>query len=77
MSKFSPIMTCCCCGAKLPVLPNRQAYINKGCAKVLPDGSMRYFCVGRHTQQEIQDAITGIPRWTTGKVLKERERLIG
>ena len=74
-AKFAPAMVCCVCGTKLPVLPNRQAYIDKGCAVVLPDGSMRYHCIGRHTEQEIIDAITGIPRWTTGKVLKEKQRL--
>ena len=70
-------MTCCVCGARLPVLKNRQEYLDKHCAVVLPDGSMRYYCAGaRHTPEQINEAIRGIPRWTTGKALKERERLI-
>ena len=75
--RHAPIMICCVCGCRLPVLPNRQAYIDKGCAVRLPTGQQLYYCPGtRHTQQEIQEAITGIPRWTTGKVLKDRQRLV-
>jgi hypothetical protein len=43
----------------------------------MPDGSMRYYCPGtRHTPEEIEAAIYGRPTWTTGRILKERQRLI-
>ena len=58
--KFAAQMVCCVCGARLPVLENRQAYLDKHCACIMPDGSMRYYCPGtRHTSEEIEDAISG------------------
>lgn len=67
---------CCVCGAELPLMKHDE-YLQKNCAVRLPTGQQLYYCPGtRHTQQEIQEAITGIPRWTTGKVLKDRQRLI-
>ena len=75
--KFAAQMVCCVCGARLPVLENRQAYLDKHCACIMPDGSMRYYCPGtRHSAQEIDEAIHGRPTWTTGRILKERQRLI-
>jgi hypothetical protein len=68
--------TCCCCGRRLPVLENREKYIEKGCGIRLGDGTYRFFCVGRHSAQEIDEAIHGRPTWTTGRILKERQRLI-
>lgn len=72
MGKFDPIFTCCVCGAKLPVLETREEYLDKGCAMTLKDGSMRYFCPGRHTPEEIEDAVYGIPTFQTAAQLKKR-----
>ena len=70
-------MVCCVCGARLPVLENRRAYLDKHCACIMPDGSIRYYCPGtRHSAQEIDEAIHGLPAFTTGRILKERQRLI-
>lgn len=76
-NRFAAQMTCAVCGARLPVLKNRQEYLDKHCACMLPDGSMRYYCPGtRHTPEEISDAISGVPRFTTGRVLKDRQQLV-
>lgn len=76
-NQFAAQMFCAVCGARLPVLKNRQEYLDKHCACVLPDKSMRYYCPGtRHTAQEIDEAIHGSPTFTTGSVLKKRQKLI-
>jgi hypothetical protein len=52
-------------------------YLEKHCAIRLPTGQQLYYCPGtRHTPEEIEAAIYGRPTWTTGRILKERQRLI-
>jgi predicted secreted Zn-dependent protease len=43
----------------------------------LGDGTYRFFCVGRHTKDEIDEAISeSVPAFTTGSILKKRQSLI-
>ena len=70
-------MVCCVCGARLPVLENREKYIEKGCGIRLGDGTYRFFCIGRHTKDEINEAINeSVPAFTTGSILKNKQKLI-
>ena len=69
--------TCCCCGRRLPVLESREKYVEKGCGIRLGDGTYRFFCVGRHTKDEIDEAISeSVPAFTTGSILKGRQKFI-
>jgi hypothetical protein len=77
MGSHSAVMMCVVCGARLPVLPSRQEYVDRGCGIQLPDGSYRFFCAGnRHSTQEIDEALHGLPTFTTGSVLKNKQKLI-
>jgi hypothetical protein len=76
-NRFAAQMTCAVCGARLPVLSSKDEYVEKGCGVRLPDGSYRFFCIGRHTKEEIDTAIHRIkPTFTTGLILKKRQKLI-
>lgn len=75
--KFAAQMICCVCGARLPVLESREKYVEKGCGIRLGDGMYRFFCVDRHTKDEIDEAISeSVPAFTTGSILKKRQNLI-
>jgi hypothetical protein len=67
---------CAVCGAELPLMKHNE-YLERHCAIRLPTGQQLYYCPGtRHTPEEIEAAIYGRPTWTTGRILKERQRLI-
>ena len=67
---------CCVCGAELPLMKHNE-YLERHCAIRLPTGQQLYYCPGtRHSAQEIDEAIHGLPAFTTGSILKKRQSLI-
>ena len=76
MGKYDPRRYCCVCGTLLPDI-GRQELIERGAGTIQGDGTYRFFCIGLHTKDEINEAINeSIPAFTTGRILKERQRLI-
>ena len=55
---------CCVCGATLPYFPAEEM-IRKGCAVRRGDGQILFFCINRHTDDEIVSAVWGLPRFHT------------
>ena len=67
---------CCVCGAELPLMKHDD-YLPKKCAVRLPTGQQLYYCPGtRHTPEEIEAAISGVPRFQSARALKDRQRLV-
>jgi hypothetical protein len=67
---------CAVCGAELPLMKHNE-YLEKHCAIRLPTGQQLYYCPGtRHSAQEIDEAIHGLPAFTTGSILKKKQNLI-
>jgi hypothetical protein len=62
--------TCCVCGARLPHLPKEQM-ISLGCAIKRNEEQYIYFCIHRHTEEEVAAAITGMPKFKRASELKE------
>jgi hypothetical protein len=61
---------CCVCGARLPHL-SKSLMVNIGCAIKRNDEQYVYFCIGRHTKEEIAAAITGVPRFKLASDIKK------
>jgi hypothetical protein len=64
-----PHFICCVCGARLPNLP-RSYFIEAGCALKRNDEQYIFFCINRHTKEEIAVAVTGVPKFKTAAELK-------
>jgi hypothetical protein len=65
-----PEYICCVCGARLPHLPKGRM-IELGCALKRNEDQYVYFCINRHTKEEIAAAITGVPRFKKASDIKE------
>ena len=67
---------CAVCGAELPLMKHDD-YLLKKCAVRLPTGQQLYYCPGtRHTPEEIEAAISGVPRFQSARVLNEAQKKI-
>jgi hypothetical protein len=65
-----PQYTCCVCGARLPHLP-RATFIECGSAIKRNDEQYLYFCINKHSPEEISTAITGVPKFKKAGDLKK------
>lgn len=61
---------CCVCGARLPHL-SKGHMIELGCALKRNDDQYVFFCINRHTKEEIAIAITGVPRFKKASDIKK------
>jgi hypothetical protein len=59
---------CCVCGARLPHLPKNRL-LELGAA-LKRDDQILYFCINRHTPEEITQAIQGVPEFKTANEIK-------
>jgi hypothetical protein len=62
--KYSPIFTCCVCGARLPAL-TREQLRERGCSSRMADNSEVHHCPN-HTRDEILQMARSTPLFTTG-----------
>lgn len=64
---------CCVCGAQLPWMHKlaKDDMIKMGCALKRNDEQYVYFCLNKHTKEEIAAAITGVPRFKLASDLKK------
>jgi hypothetical protein len=60
---------CCVCGNELPCT-SKDHMIDINCAIKRGGEQYLYFCLNRHTEDEIAAAITGVPRFKKASDLK-------
>jgi hypothetical protein len=65
-----PEYICVVCGAVLPHM-RKDEMIERGCAVKRNDEQYIYFCLHKHTEEEITAAITGVPRFKRASDIKE------
>jgi hypothetical protein len=61
---------CVVCGAELPYL-TLEEYERAGCAVDLGGGQHVFYCYGMHTNEQIQEAIGGVPVFQKASKLKK------
>ena len=69
MSKFDPVRTCVCCGARMREDLSRQDLIDMGCTVALPDGSVVFRCL-HHSDLECLKMIGAIPSFVRASELR-------
>jgi hypothetical protein len=63
MGKYDPKRYCCVCGTLLPDISGKEL-IALGAATLQGSGQILFHCnAGRHTHDEIQQAINAVPRF--------------
>jgi len=60
---------CCVCGARLPCT-SKNHMISINCAIKRNQEQTLYFCLNRHTEEEVAKAINGVPRFKRASELK-------
>jgi hypothetical protein len=53
---------CCVCGARLPQFTSYEL-VKKGAGRDLGNGHLIFFCIGKHTEEQINDSQMGFPRF--------------
>ena len=53
MSKFDPVRTCVCCGARMREDLSRADLIAMGCTLQMEDGSIQFHCL-HHSDTEVR-----------------------
>jgi len=60
---------CCVCGAQLPPI-SKDHMIKIGCAIRINEEQYLYFCLRKHSEEEITRAINGVPKFKKASELK-------
>lgn len=67
---------CVVCGAPLPDLGPVKNYLEKNCAiKIAGTGQVLFFCLARHTAEQVKEAAAGVPCFQTAMAIKQQSRL--
>ena len=69
MSKFDPVRTCVCCGARMRDDLSRQELVAMGCTLQMEDGSVVFRCL-HHSDLECLKMIGAIPSFCRASELR-------